>query len=48
MPQLLQMLLFWEMTSLTSFLLIGFRRRDAVEQATELLIQQTNDLPILG
>ncbi len=26
---LLQMLLFWELTSLTSFLLIGFRRRDA-------------------
>jgi len=26
---LLQMLMFWELTSLTSFLLIGFRRRDA-------------------
>lgn len=26
---LLQMLLFWELTSLTSFLLIGFRQRDA-------------------
>ncbi|MGI9320332.1 MAG: monovalent cation/H+ antiporter subunit A [Thiogranum sp.] len=26
---LLQMLLFWELTSLTSFLLIGFRRQDA-------------------
>ena len=26
---LLQMLLFWELTSLTSFLLIGFRRHDA-------------------
>jgi multicomponent K+:H+ antiporter subunit A len=39
---LLQMLLFWELTSLTSFLLIGFRRRDAAaRQGARLALMVT-------
>ncbi|MEN8801988.1 MAG: monovalent cation/H+ antiporter subunit A [Thiogranum sp.] len=39
---LLQMLLFWELTSLTSFLLIGFRRHDAAaRQGARLALMVT-------
>ncbi|MGB5301267.1 MAG: proton-conducting transporter membrane subunit, partial [Thiogranum sp.] len=48
---LLQMLLFWELTSLTSFLLIGFRRHDAAARQgarLALLVTGSGGLALLA